>query len=178
MAPELGIHGEGCSRGSGLRTLLGAHSTAWASFWRELSCLLQQSQLPSRPSRVQTLSPSSQGAFIPKWRGMRRKNKCMHSFFFFFGHAVQHAGFKFPDQGLNWCPLQWKCGDLTTGLPRKSQCPPSYCPRGFLYGTEKHYKLTEERLGNTLPRKSASGPDECLFNNCLVMIINSLRISH
>ena len=139
---------------------------------------LIQSQLPSRPTRVQTLSPSSQGASIPKWRGMRRKNKCMLSFFLFFGHAVQHAGFQLPDQGSNWCPLQKKCGDLTTGLPRKSQCPPSYCPRGFLYGTEKHCKLTEERPGNTFPRKSASGPVECLFNNCLVMIINSLRVSH
>ena len=28
---------------------------------------------------------------------------------------------KFPDQGSNPCPLQWKCRVLTTGPPGKSQ---------------------------------------------------------
>ena len=35
--------------------------------------------------------------------------------------AMVHVGILVPDQGLNLCPLQWKCGVLTTGLPGKSQ---------------------------------------------------------
>ena len=34
--------------------------------------------------------------------------------------AVQHTGSWLSDQGSNLCPLQWKCGVLTTRLPRKS----------------------------------------------------------
>ena len=41
-------------------------------------------------------------------------------FFFFFGHAVQHVGSLFPDQGLNPCLLQWPRRVLTTGLLGKS----------------------------------------------------------
>ena len=41
-------------------------------------------------------------------------------FFFLFGHAVWHVGSEFPDQGSNPCPLQWKHGVPTTGLPGKS----------------------------------------------------------
>ena len=47
------------------------------------------------------------------------------SFFFFFlhlffGHSIWHVGAKFPDQGSNPCPPQWKCGVvLTTGPPGK-----------------------------------------------------------
>lgn len=41
------------------------------------------------------------------------------TFFFFFCHATRHMRSRFPDQGLKL--LQWKCGDLTTGLPGKSQ---------------------------------------------------------
>ena len=32
----------------------------------------------------------------------------------------------FPNQGLNLCPLQWKLGDLATGLPWKSQNSPLF----------------------------------------------------
>lgn len=155
-------------------------ATLWSPAWAGCSVqqTLIQSQLPSRPLRVQTLSPSSQGASIPKWREAcgEKINAC---FFFssFFGHAVKHAGLQIPDQGSNWCPLRWKCEDLTTGLPRKPQWTPPYSPRGFLDGTEKHCKLTEGTPGNTRPRKSASGPDECLFNNCLVMIISRLHMA-
>ena len=39
---------------------------------------------------------------------------------FFFGHAMQHVGSYFPNQGSNLCPLQWKRGVLTTELPGKS----------------------------------------------------------
>ena len=39
----------------------------------------------------------------------------------FFGHNSQHVGFQFPNQGWNPCPLQWKPGVITTGLPWKSQ---------------------------------------------------------
>ena len=35
---------------------------------------------------------------------------------FIFGHAAQLAGSYFPDQGLNLCSLQWKCGVLITEL--------------------------------------------------------------
>ena len=31
--------------------------------------------------------------------------------------AARHVGPLFPDQGSNPCPLQWKCGVLTTGPP-------------------------------------------------------------
>ena len=40
--------------------------------------------------------------------------------FFLFGHTVQHAVLQFPHQGWNPCPLQWKHGVLTPGLPGKS----------------------------------------------------------
>lgn len=98
--PELGTHAEGCSRETGLRTLLRSSPCSLGIFWGVWIRLLQlsgalrgpwncsvqqtliQSQLPSRPSRIQTLSPSS-GASIPKWSGMGRKNKRMHSFFLF-----------------------------------------------------------------------------------------------
>ena len=40
-------------------------------------------------------------------------------FIYLFGRAVQHVGSQFPDQGLNLCPLHWKHGVLTTGLPGK-----------------------------------------------------------
>ena len=38
---------------------------------------------------------------------------------FYSGHAMQHAGSQFPDQGLNPCPLQWKRKALTAGPPGK-----------------------------------------------------------
>ena len=41
-------------------------------------------------------------------------------FFLAMPHA-RHALSQFPDQGLNPCPLQWKSGVLTTGLPGKSR---------------------------------------------------------
>ena len=45
----------------------------------------------------------------------------MHIILFFgFGHATRHAGSQFPDQRSNPCPLQRKCGGLTTGPPGKS----------------------------------------------------------
>ena len=37
-----------------------------------------------------------------------------------FGPAAQHAGSLFPEQQSNLCPLHWKCGVLTIGLPGKS----------------------------------------------------------
>ena len=36
------------------------------------------------------------------------------------GHAMQHMGSQFPDQGLNPYSLHWKCGVLATGTPGKS----------------------------------------------------------
>ena len=33
---------------------------------------------------------------------------------------LQHAGSSFLNQRTNLCPLQWKCGVLTTGLSGKS----------------------------------------------------------
>ena len=36
-----------------------------------------------------------------------------------FGCIAQHAGSLTRDQGSNMCPLQWKCGVLTTGPPGK-----------------------------------------------------------
>ena len=44
---------------------------------------------------------------------------CMY-FIYLFGLTTRHAGFKFPDKGLNPCPLWWECGLLTiapTGKP-------------------------------------------------------------
>ena len=38
----------------------------------------------------------------------------------FFGCAAWHVGCYFPYQGSNPCPLQWKRGVLTTGLPGNS----------------------------------------------------------
>ena len=40
--------------------------------------------------------------------------------FFFFDRGLWHARSKFPDQGLNLCPLLWQCGVLATRLPGKS----------------------------------------------------------
>ena len=42
-------------------------------------------------------------------------------FFSFFGCVMMLVGSKFPHQGLNLCPQQWKCRFLTAGSPRKSQ---------------------------------------------------------
>ena len=61
---------------------------------------------PVMPEATQTLSFS-----------VMRDNKLP---FFFFGCTAQHVGSQFPDQGSNPCPLQWKCGVLTTGLPGNS----------------------------------------------------------
>ena len=41
-------------------------------------------------------------------------------FFFFFFFWLCHLGTLFPNQGSNPCPLHWKHGVLTTGLPGKS----------------------------------------------------------
>ena len=44
---------------------------------------------------------------------------------------------QFPNQGLNLCPLQWKCRTLTTGLPGKSlslSSPlPNFSSSDFMY---------------------------------------------
>ena len=42
---------------------------------------------------------------------------------FSFGHTVELVGSSFPDQGLNPCPLHWKRGVLTSGMPGKSASP-------------------------------------------------------
>ena len=42
------------------------------------------------------------------------------SCFFPSGHAAQCVGSRFPHQGLNLHPLQWKHGVLTAGPPGKS----------------------------------------------------------
>ena len=44
-------------------------------------------------------------------------------FFFFFGRATRHAESSFPDhqRRSDLCPLRWKCGVLTTGLPGNSE---------------------------------------------------------
>ena len=39
----------------------------------------------------------------------------------FFGCAMMLVGSKFPHQGLNLCPRQWKCRFLTTGSPGMSK---------------------------------------------------------
>ena len=44
-------------------------------------------------------------------------------YLFIFGHILRHVRSSFPNQGLNLCPLQWKCGVLTIGLPEKSLIP-------------------------------------------------------
>ena len=50
-------------------------------------------------------------------------------FFFFFCHIVRLVGSYFPAQGSNPCPLPWKLGVLTTGLPGKSPHPWAFCLR-------------------------------------------------
>ena len=45
-----------------------------------------------------------------------------------------HVGSSFPNQGLNACHLQWKCGVLTSGPPEKSLSPilhTSFLPSHF-----------------------------------------------
>ena len=49
------------------------------------------------------------------WLGLRGFYFCLFVCFNFLAH------FQFPSQGIEPCPLQWKCGVLTTGLPEKSQ---------------------------------------------------------
>ena len=44
----------------------------------------------------------------------------MDLLFYLFGPPAQLVESKFPNQGLNPCPLQWKPGVLTTGPPGKS----------------------------------------------------------
>ena len=44
-----------------------------------------------------------------------------------FGYTKWHVRFYFPNQGLNQCPLQGKCGVLITGPPGKSLPIPRYC---------------------------------------------------
>ena len=41
------------------------------------------------------------------------------SFFFFWLHCAT-CRILLPNWGFTLCPLQWKCGDLTTGPPRNS----------------------------------------------------------
>ena len=41
-------------------------------------------------------------------------------YYYYYGHAVQHEGSWFPDEGSNPCPLHWERGVLTTGPPGKS----------------------------------------------------------
>ena len=47
------------------------------------------------------------------------KKECWN-FFFFFDCSVWHAGSWFSDQGLNTCPLRWKCRVPTSEPPKKS----------------------------------------------------------
>ena len=42
-------------------------------------------------------------------------------FFLFSLFFLRHVGSWFPGQEWNRCPLQWKCGVLTTGPPGKTQ---------------------------------------------------------
>ena len=51
------------------------------------------------------------------------------------GCAMGHAGSSFPNQGWNPCPLQWKCGILTTGPPGKSLNHPLINPPLRLFVT-------------------------------------------
>ena len=52
----------------------------------------------------------------------------LHLFLSFFGHTMQHLGSLFPNQGLNSCPLHWKCRILnhwtTREVPHWSLLPP------------------------------------------------------
>lgn len=42
---------------------------------------------------------------------------------FSFGHTAELVGSSFPGQGLSPCPLHWKHGVLTSGMPGKSALP-------------------------------------------------------
>ena len=60
------------------------------------------------------------------WKPVRLAGKLADFFFlivtfFFSGHTPWLARSQFPHQESNSCPLQWKHGILTTGLPRNSQ---------------------------------------------------------
>ena len=50
-----------------------------------------------------------------------RKSYFCYCSCFVLALATQHVGPLFPDQGLNLCPLHWKCEVLTTGPPVRSQ---------------------------------------------------------
>lgn len=49
--------------------------------------------------------------------------KMFYFLFFLLGRAVQLMGSLFPNQGLNPCPLQGKCGVLTTEWPGTPRSP-------------------------------------------------------
>ena len=80
------------------------------SNWGLLHCswILYQLSYQGRPIRMVPVSI---------WRESEIKLFCQ--LFFCFSYTSQHVGSYFPDQGLNPCPLQWKCKVLTTGPPGK-----------------------------------------------------------
>ena len=45
---------------------------------------------------------------------------CLLFLFLFFDSTMQLVGSQFPNQGSNPCPVQWKCGVLTTEPPANS----------------------------------------------------------
>ena len=56
---------------------------------------------------------------VPTWEDLVRRF-CLFVCLFCFLFRPLLAILKFPDQGSNPCPLQWKRGVLTTGLPVNS----------------------------------------------------------
>ena len=72
------------------------------------------------------------------------QNACLHYIyfvfiFFLFRQCRMACGILVPDQGWNPCPLQWKCGVLTTGLPGNS--PPIFFNLSMLLFLSHHFIL-------------------------------------
>ena len=59
-------------------------------------------------------------SFLNDAHGNTSKSFSLLWFNFLAAPHEQFVGFLFPNQGSNPCPLQWKCGVLTTVLPEKS----------------------------------------------------------
>ena len=73
--------------------------------------------------------------------------------FFFFGHKAYGI---FPDQGLNSCPLCWKCRILTTGPPGKSRKLPCYDALGLGPNTAGEKSFKRVRISQASPSKQSS----------------------
>ena len=91
-----------------------------------LSLLTIWDQEPQEVGRTPSLTfptGTSRQSCSPRLTQCARAKSRLHLglfLFFFFGLTAQHVRSYLPDQGLNPCPLQWKCRVLTTGRPGKS----------------------------------------------------------